>query len=383
MKKVFTKALSLALVMGLALSVAACGETKQPAASQASGAKSSETVKSEAPAASGQSDKKEEKTGLRKFTDSVGREVELPKVLNKVAPSGPLAQVVLYTAYPDKLAGLAKKFGQSQLKYFPEKYHSLPEFGQFYGKNTSLNLEALLAAKPDAIIDIGEPKKTVKEDMDKLQSELKIPTVFVEAKLTDMGAAYKKLAELFGEPGKTAELAKYCEDALALAKKVSSELKPEQKVPVYWAMGDKGLNTNAEKSFQSEVLQVVGADNVAKVKAVSRGGGTEVSFEQLLQWKPKYILVDNAKLLETIQKDSTWQDYLQKSGAKLVVIPSEPYGLLANPPSVNRILGIYWLGQTLYPDLYKRDLKKDFRDFYKLFYSVDLTAEQAAKLLGE
>ncbi len=362
----------LALSLTLPLLVGCKTEQKPVQESGSQSSSGTQTSTSEAPETQAQE---------RRFTDSVGREITLPQQIQKVAPSGPLAQLVLYTAYPDKLVGLAKAFGKNQLEYFPEKFHKLPEFGQFYGGKGSLNMENLLAAQPDLIVDIGEAKKTMKEDMDGVQKKLEIPTAFVEARLPEMPKTYQKLAELFNEPGKTSELAAYCEQVLERAKKVRESLKEGEKIPVYWAMGDKGLNTNAEESFQAEVLQLVGADNVAKVKAVSRGGGSEVSFEQLLSWKPKYILVDNPQLLETMQADSQWQDYLQQTGAQLVLQPTAPYGVLSNPPSVNRILGISWLGQLLYPDQYQLDLRTEFRNFYKLFYQVELTDKQLDFLL--
>lgn len=393
MKFIWKRPAALALALAMLLPLAACGgkkdseETKTSVSvTEAGGAELSaaeENKETTAPAETSKAEKSTEAPEeMRSFVDSVGRTVKIPVQLDKVAPSGPLAQVVLYTAFPDRLCGLTKQFTKSQLPYFPERYHNLPEFGQFYGKKSNLNKEALLAADPDVIIDIGEPKKTVKEDMDKLQEQLNIPTIFIEAKLPDMASAYRKLGELFGETTMTDMQADYCEKAISFAEDIRSKLKDEDKVKVYWAMGDKGLNTNAAESFQSEVLQIVGADNVAKVDPVSRGGGSEVSFEQLLEWKPDYILVDNEKLAETIQNDATWQEYIKSTGAELIVVPNEPYGVLADPPSVNRILGIYWLGQKLYPDLYQRDLVTDFAEFYDIFYHSMLTDKQLRKLLG-
>ena len=43
----------------------------------------------------------------RVFTDSVGREVTLPAQIDKVAVSGPLAQIVLFALCPDKLVAKA------------------------------------------------------------------------------------------------------------------------------------------------------------------------------------------------------------------------------------------------------------------------------------
>ena len=43
------------------------------------------------------------------------------------------------------------------------------------------------------------------------------------------------------------------------------------------------------------------------------------------------------------------------------------------PPSGNRLIGLWWLAKTLYPDLFKEDLRELTRDFYTKFYHVTPT----------
>ena len=317
----------------------------------------------------------------RIFVDSAGREVELPAEIKGVAPSGPLAQVVLYTACPDKLAGLAGAFSDDAKKYINEKYWSLPIFGQFYGKNVNLNMEALIAAAPDVIVDIGEAKKTVKEDMDALQKQLGIPTVFIEASLETMDSAYIKLGELTGETQRAAQLADYCKQTLEQAKKNSGTLSDKERVTVYMAMGDAGLNTNARGSFHAQVIDTVGAVNVADIEVVSSGGGSEVSFEKLLTWNPDIIIVDTEKLYERITADPMWQELDAVKNGRIYRNPDAPYNFMSNPPSVNRIIGIKWFGELAYPPLYGDNPNKDVKAFYKLFYSIDLTDTQMAEIM--
>jgi len=185
------------------------------------------------------------KAATRDFVDSAGRQVELPAEVNSIAPSGPLAQIVLYTACPDKLAGIAVDFSDEAKKIIDEKYWGMPKFGQFYGKNASLNMEALIAAHPDVIVDIGEAKETVVADMDGLQKQLNLPVVFIEATLDDMDEAYAKIGELIGDTKDTDQLAEYCKEVSDKADAVSGALAEEEKVTVYEALGDSGLNTNA------------------------------------------------------------------------------------------------------------------------------------------
>ena len=53
----------------------------------------------------------------RTFTDSVGRTVELPAAIDKVAVSGPLAQIVLFALCPDRLVGIASPWDATAEQY--------------------------------------------------------------------------------------------------------------------------------------------------------------------------------------------------------------------------------------------------------------------------
>ena len=137
-----------------------------------------------------------ESAETRSFTDSVGRTVELPKDLEKVAVSGPLAQIVLFALCPDRLVGIANKWDETAAQYFDAKYSDLPVLGQLYGGKGELNLETLLASGAQVVVDVGEPKKTIVEDLDALQQQTGIPFVHITATTADMGDAYRKLGEL-------------------------------------------------------------------------------------------------------------------------------------------------------------------------------------------
>lgn len=329
------------------------------------------------------SSEKTEVEATRIFVDSADREVEIPTKIKKIAPSGPLAQIVLYTSSPELLVGLASPFSAEAKEFIDKKNQALPEFGQFYGKNASLNMEALSAAEPDVIIDIGEAKKTVKEDMDNLQAQINIPTIFIEANLKNMPQTYEKLGELLGNSKETAKLSKYCETVLKQADQVRSSLKESEQKSVYYASGNAGLNTNAAGSFHAQVIDEVGAKNAAvDVDIVSKGGGTVISMEQLIQWQPDYIVADSKDVYELIKSDKSWQELTAVKSDRVYQVPTAPYNFLGSPPSVNRIIGIEWLGQLIYPDKYQIDVEKQIQEFYTLFYHVEPTSEQVKTILA-
>lgn len=319
---------------------------------------------------------------VRIFVDSVGRSVAIPNKIESLAPSGPIAQLMLYTLVPDRLSGLSSDFSDEAKQYIDQKYWSLPKFGQFYGKNVSLNMEALAAAAPNVILDLGEAKKTEKKDMDALQKQVGIPTVFISATLDSMDEAYTMLGDLIGEPERAKVLSTYCKQTLQKADAIKEARKNREKTRVYLAMGESGLMTNAAGSLHADVLERVGAENVADVEQVSSGGGSEVSFEQLLNWNPDVILVDGPTLYQRILQDSAWKELSAVANQRVYCIPHVPYHFLNNPPSVNQILGITWLGNLLYPEQYQLDIKQEVKRFYELFYHIKLTDSQYKTIMG-
>lgn len=380
--------LSLAAVMMMGLGGCAkgsgnAGETQQTAVETTAAATADTTAASQETdkADSAAGDKAAQAEGTRIITDSAGREVEIPSEITKIAPSGPLAQIVLYTVSPDKLAGLAADFSDEAKQYIDEKYWGLPKFGQFYGKNASLNMEALIAEAPDVIIDIGEAKKTVKEDMDALQEQLNIPVIFVEATLPTMADAYEMLGDITGEKEQAGKLADYCRAEIGKADQNAAAIADADRKSVYFGLGEDGLHTNAKGSIHADVIDRIGAVNAADVEAVSSGGGSEVSFEQVLLWNPDLIIVDSQKLYDTLTADPMWQELDAVKNGKIFKIPTAPYSFMSSPPSVNRMIGIEWLSSLVYPEIYTSDIREEVKNFYQLFYHIDVTDEKLEAIL--
>ena len=100
------------------------------------------------------------KTETRTFTDSLGREVELPAQIDRIAPSGHTANQVLLTMAPEKMVCLSQDLTEDQQKYAVglKDYASLPITGAAFGAKGDINKEAVAAADPQVIIDTGEVK---------------------------------------------------------------------------------------------------------------------------------------------------------------------------------------------------------------------------------
>ncbi|KMT21795.1 ABC transporter substrate-binding protein [Clostridium cylindrosporum] len=319
----------------------------------------------------------------RTFVDSAGRSVEIPKEIKRVAPSGALAQIVLYSLSPDKIIGWSQEPSESVKKYMDEKYWKLPTFGQFYGKNVNLNIEALIKEKPEVIIDIGEKKKTVKQDMDGIQKQVGIPVIFIEATLDTMDKAYTTLGEILSEKDAAKVLSDYCTKSINEARGKSASIPMDKKLKVYYGEGDTGLETNPKGSIHADVIDLVGGINVADITTTKGTGGNQVTMEQILLWAPDRIILGPKSIYKSMGIDDRWKDLKAVKEGKYYEIPMGPYNWMGRPPSVNRLIGIKWLGNLLYPDIFNYDMVKETKEFYKLFYHYDLKDSDVKKLLSK
>ena len=324
-----------------------------------------------------------EGVGTTQVKDDAGRTVTVPEQIDRVAVSGPASQMILTTLAPEKMAGLSASFSTKQMDYFPEDLWYLPTFGQFYGGKASLNMEALIAAEPQVIIDLGDKKVNIASDMNSIQNQTGIPTVFFEATLPEMADAYRQLGTLLHKEEKAEELAGFIEETLAMAERHRTEIPDGGKKTVLYGTGATGLAVNAEGSSQSQVIDIVGGKNAVVPDVLTdKGGGTTVNMEAVYTAEPDVIIVTSDELWQAMA-DNEWSQLKAVREGRYYAIPSLPYCWMSGPPSVNMILGVWWLGQLLYPDIYNDyDMTETAQEYYRLFWNYDLSEEEAKEMLA-
>ncbi len=356
MKHNTTKLLALILALVMSLSLAACGQKQDDT----------------------QDDAQAEAT--RVFTDSCGREVTVPTDVQRIAVSGPLAQIVVFAIAPDRMVGVANEWDESAKEYFDEKYLSLPLLGQLYGGKGELNLETLLAVEPDVVIDVGEPKDTIVEDMDALSEQTGIPFVHIDAYLASMDETFTALGDLLNMSEEAQKLADYCRTTYDSMKAVADSV---EKANILYISGDEGLNVIAKGAFHAEVIDLM-ANNLAVVdEPSSKGTGNEVDMEQILNWNPDVILFAPNSIYDTVADNENWQTITAIKEGKYYEVPFGPFNWMGFPPSVQRLLGMQWMAAVLYPEAVDPTIFYDAASgYYEMFYHCELTQEQYAALIA-
>ena len=308
------------------------------------------------------------------FTDDCGREVELPSPISRIAATGPLAQIVLYSLAPDMLVGLASKWSGGAEGIVPEEYLQLPYLGQLYN-TANLNVEELALAAPQVIIDIGRVMSTAEADMDTLQQQTGIPTIFLCADFDVLPQTYRTLGKLLGRPEKGEELASFCEKVYTRTLSIMEQV-GDNKVTALYIKGEQGTGVLAKGSPHAETLDLL-TDNLAVVDSPSgKGSGNEVTMEQIALLDPELILFDADSIYDTVAGLDTWNTLSAIAGRSYLEVPESPWNWLGTPSAAQRYLGMIWLTAQLYPEYCDYDPKAEILEFYELFCHCQLTQQQ-------
>ena len=310
------------------------------------------------------------------FTDSAGRTVELPKQIDRIAPSGGLAQMALFAIAPDKLVGVSGQWKDTVLPYVGGLYRDLPILGQFYGMK-NFNKEAVLSVNPQVIIDVGEKKATIVEDMDQIQASLGIPVIFIEARLDNTDEAYRTLGKILDREEEGNAIADYCHTTYARSKPVSEKIR--NKPGVLYVGGAQGNMAVARGSFHAQIVDLL-ADNVAVIPEPTEGSMSQVSMEQVLAWNPEILVI--AAETEADFSALPWRELRAVQSQRVLRVPSKPYDWMGRPPSVNRFMGLSWLAARLYPEESGINLHEEMKMYYRLFYHYELDDVECAALLA-
>jgi iron complex transport system substrate-binding protein len=107
-----------------------------------------------------------------------------------------------------------------------------------------------------------------------------------------------------------------------------------------------------------------------------------VSVEQVLAWNPDVIITIEPAFAAAVKRDPVWAPIKAVQTGRMYLSPTLPFGWVDFPPSVNRLIGLWWLAKALYPDRFPEDLRPITRAFYRQFYHLDLTDAQIARVLA-
>jgi iron complex transport system substrate-binding protein len=270
--------------------------------------------------------------------------------------AGGPASVFVYTLAPEKLLGWNRPLTPEERAYIPSRYANLPTLGRLTGRGNTANVEVMLASRPDVIIDYGVVNPTYVSLADRVQQQTGVPYLLFDGSLSQIPRAYIAAGESLGVGERAKELARYAEGLLAEIDERLAQVPAEKRPLVYYARGPRGLQTGLKGSINVESLERIGARNIA-AERMGPGGIVTVSPEQLLAWNPEVVITIDSDFFAAARSDDIWKGVKAIRDGRLYIAPAEPFPWLDFPPSVNRLIGLKWLGRILYPQRFPEDLR--------------------------
>lgn len=291
-----------------------------------------------------------------------GKETE--EELKIVTTYLPATDLVLALQGKDNLVATDDKSVQSELLEKLEPKHDIVGIGS---KKNGVNIEEIVGLEADLVVlfPTKDGDDTEKKLKDKGIEVVSINPENLESLKSDVLAVGKAM----DKENLAVELNAYIDEKIELVGEKVADV--EEQKSVYLA-GSRGvLSTHSGDFYQHELITLAGGKDLSEELV---GGWNEISAEQVIRWNPDVIVTvnyspDNA---ENILGNKALNALEAIQNKHVHTIPSniESWDM----PKPSSVLGIMWMGKTLYPEKFEDlDLQEEADQLYSKFYGKSFT----------
>lgn len=319
----------------------------------------------------------------KEVTDQLGRVVQVPdQVKRAVVLQHQTLDIAVQLNATSQIVGILsswkKRLGKTY-EYLAPELKNMPTPGDL----NSVNLESLLALKPDVVFVTNYmPTETIN-----LISQHGIPVIAISffvapssqqkmlnPTLEDENYSYTEglkeaitlIANVFNHVAQGKELIDAAFSTRKLLIERLGDIPQDKRVRVYMANPD--LATYGSGKYIGLMMQYAGAMNVA---SATIKGHKQVSLENVLQWNPQVIFVQSryAPVVNAIYSDQGWKEILAVKNHQVFLMP-EYVKAWGHPTPEAMALGELWIAKKLYPQKFEDiNLDKLVNDYYLKFYN--------------
>lgn len=303
--------------------------------------------------------------------------------VQRVFAAGAPASVLIAVLAPEKLLGWPFRLSPQAAAWLSPTLAGLPHLGRLAGRGSTVSSETLLQLQPDLIVDVGTVDATYRSAMQRTAEQTGLPCVLLQGRFAEHPAQLRDAGRLLGAAERGEHLAARAEALVALAAQARALAAATRPPRVYFGRGSDGLETGLQSSINMEIVEACGGHNVAA--EAGSGGITRVSPEQILAWDPEVILTQDRDFAARVRSDPLWRSVRAVRSGRVHLAPNLPFGWLDGPPGVNRLIGVRWLVERLFPALLAHEppLTTVASAFYREFYGLDADEAAIAALLAE
>jgi iron complex transport system substrate-binding protein len=313
------------------------------------------------------------------FTDSAGRRVTLPAQIGRIMAAGPASAVFAYVLVPDKLIGWPQALSAAQRALIQPRYARLPVTGELGGAFPTATAADVVRLHPDLILGYGQITPPTVALAERIQHDSGVPYILLDDGIQVMPALLRQLTPILGAGEHGYSVGTYAYRAVNVLRGQLLITSADDRPRVYYGRGADGLEAALPGSPQASAIEQAGVINVAR--GLGRGALVRVTRQELLAWDPQIIIADDRNFYDALLHRPQWRGLAAVRAKKVYLAPGSPFGWIDDPPGPNRAIGLYWLSGLFYPDLYQQDIRAVAREFYQLYYGIQLTDRQLEALV--
>lgn len=316
----------------------------------------------------------------RQIIDMAGRRVTVPDHITKVFAAQPYTNVLIYMVAPGAMLGLQPgclPFREEDKRFLRRDILSKPWISAQGpgGERSQVNMEAILAMHPDIVIATGGANMKMNASrIEQRYADLHLPLVFVDVdKISGYPAAIDFMGRLLGCQARGRQLAQWAKSTFAGVQSMVARIPPSRRVRVYYAESADGLATESDGSFHADAIKMGGGAIVHHGDLKTHVGMEKISMEQVLLYNPEVIISQEPAFATFAYRDARWRHVKAVANHRIYTVPRSPFDWVDRPPSVMRIIGVPWVAYMLYPRQYRADIRRQIRDFHRLFMGVQVS----------
>lgn len=317
----------------------------------------------------------------RDIVDMAGRHVTVPDPVHRIHAAQPYTHVLTYMVAPETLIGHLSVIREDERRLLRAETATLPLLGGSPLGGPAVNMETVLAARPDVVLLKGNAQGDLDRTAEKY-AQIGLPVVFVD--LDDMDgypAAIEFLGRLTGRESTARQMADYTRRAFAAVDRAVASIPEDKRLRVYYAESADGLATECDQSFHADAIRRAGGRIVHQCLLKTHVGMERISLEQIIAYDPEVIVSNDPQFEATVYGDPRWQKVKAVADRRIWTVPRSPFNWIDRPPSATRILGVQWLAARFYPQAYPIDLRREVQEFHRLFMGIDPAAADLERWL--
>lgn len=356
------KLASLLLILGILLSLCACGAANQPAPTAAAETAAEPT---EEPAAEPET---------RIVVDGLGREIEVPAKVETIVTLGNASRMATYLGLADKMITVTSGDNNDSIVmaygyYNHDIWADLPVCSS--GGYGEINPEVIIEASPDVILCTFEEDivANIEEQLGRKVVAAPQGTLFAE----DYEHALRVFGEACGVSDRAETVIAFIQECLAdLDSRTSSIADDDKPTALCAAATFRGGHGIAGVYANNAVFATVNAKDVT-VGYIDVQKGVEVDKEQVLEWNPDLIVLDASNLglveNEYAEDPAFFESLNAVKNGELYQWPNST----SNYTNVEiPLVNAYYIGSVMFPEAFADvDFETKAEEIFRFFLGHD------------